>query len=182
MTHDDAPPVRRPVRDEDVQSREGRAGCIAFGAVLGIAAGSIFTFFALPPLIDHFVGETRVAVRAAYEDETRIIRVVSVVQAPDLEPTPAGGPSDRIVIRLAVTARESWKPSPDDFRLELADGGDRLSPLPSLASAAETGLSFAPGEERTLILRYALPASGSAVPRALHLQHPAVRFELPTLR
>jgi hypothetical protein len=62
------PRVRRRV-EEPGPDTTGRTGCIAVGAVLGIVAGALFTFFGLPPILHHFLGETHIGVGETYEGD-----------------------------------------------------------------------------------------------------------------
>src|SRR6185312_12330917 len=66
---------RRVVPTNEPESREGRTGCLIIGAVLGIAIGALFTFFALPPLLNHYFGEQHIGVGGTYEGGGKTVQV-----------------------------------------------------------------------------------------------------------
>lgn len=170
--------VRRRV-EEPKETTEGRTGCLVAGAVLGVVAGVLFTFFGLPPLLDRFFGETHVGGGEAYEGDAKVIRVTSVgVGAPP--EAPATPPAERLVafVVLSVRTNKTWRPTPSDFRLEIA-AGDRIRSGGPNPAVADSGLDFELGKERTLTLLFELPRKVEIAPRYLHLSDPPVRFELP---
>ncbi|MEO6398546.1 MAG: hypothetical protein ABIP13_08770, partial [Tepidiformaceae bacterium] len=50
--------ARRRLESAPDPETKGRKGCLIWGAVLGIVVGATFAFYALPPILRHFYGET----------------------------------------------------------------------------------------------------------------------------
>lgn len=169
--------VRRRV-EEPQESAEGRTGCVLAGAVLGVAAGALFAFFGLPPLLHHFFGETKVPVGATYEGDAKAIRVESVEVVEGAASHLDQPPPRLAVVTLTVRTNKIWNPKPSDFRLE-ADGRRRVDSLGAMPAYPLSHLRFELGVERALSLIFPLSGRGAETPKYLHLSDPPVRFELP---
>jgi len=164
----ESPTVRRRV-EEPKPGAEGRGGCIAAGALLGIVVGAVFTFYGLPPILRSIFGETSVAVGAAFEGDAKVIRV---------EQVSTDAAAGLALVTLRITTNKTWYPRPGDFELEFSAGGGRVKANPPDPSQPAPALDFALAEERTLLLRFPVPSKPGATPKALHLAPPAVRFDL----
>lgn len=170
------PRVRRRV-NEPAPDTSGRTGCIAVGAVFGIIAGALFTFFALPPILHHFFGEANIAAGATYEGDAKVIRVTDLSIGSPPPGTEVSAPRVAFV-SLTVRTNKTWSPVPSDFRLELSNG-DRVKANNPARGVTDSALDFDLGVERTLTLMFDLPGKFEVVPRYLHIGDPPVRFELP---
>lgn len=160
------PTVRRPVPESEPEDTSGRRGCIVAGAALGVVAGVLFAFFLLPPLLHHYFGETEVRMGAVYSAGGKTIRVVSVHAI--------GG--EGYEVQLEVKTKDAWAPAADDFQFELAAQSVRVTAEPASSSLQDSGMTFAPGDDRMLVLRFPLVQAGQ--PTALHLSNPRLRFLL----
>jgi hypothetical protein len=169
------PPVRRRVdTGATPQDTSGRTGCILVGAFLGVAAGVLVAFFVLPGVFRSFFGTADVFLGEAYNEEGRSIAVVEVRRVPGADGAEFPGVFE---VLLDVRASRTWEPGPADFELELT-AGPRLRLLPPDPSLPETSLDMPLGQSRQVLLRFAGSERRDAVPKALHIAEPRVRFLL----
>ena len=170
-------PQRRRVQDVPEEDTSGRRGCIVVGALLGVVIGAIFTFFGLPPLLDHLFGEVTVEAGQTLDGAHQVIRVESVTAGPD--ETTGDTFEHAVFVRLSVSVDKSWDSKPTDWDLEFEGGttsGARLGqPTPDAVFQTE------PGNTRTLVLRFHPSPTNVGPPRALLLRNPQVRFILPPI-
>lgn len=161
------PTLRRRRLDQPAQEPVGR-GCLVAGAVLGVVVGALLAFFGYPWVLRTFFAEEVVAPGAVFEGEGKVIRLLD--SRVDVE--------ERLVeVRLAVRTNSTWRPAPDSFYLDFSGERHPVPALPPDPSLPETSLRFELGRERVLLLRFRLPRP-DAVPEAVRLTNPSVRFEL----
>lgn len=131
-------------------------------------AGALLAFFGYPWVLRTFFAEEVVPPGGTYTGDAKVIRVLDVRTLP----------GDRIVeVRLSVRTNKTWRPGPENFYLDVEGHRHPLEALPPVPELPETSLEFELGAERTLLLRFRIPEE-DAVPEALRLAEPSVRFEL----
>lgn len=149
------PRIRRRVSEEGPDT-EGRRGCLFVGSFLGVLAGGLFAFFAIPWLADHYFGAEEVAHGETYEDDDLEIQILR-----------ADNEDGRVTIML-VESGAGERPPAVRFRLEMSDRRDRIE------GATE---DCAPTEGATRCLVFGVEA-GDGDPEWLHLSSPNVLFDL----
>ncbi|MCS7294998.1 MAG: hypothetical protein RMK15_07265 [Chloroflexota bacterium] len=162
-----SPNVRRRRLDQAEQEPVGK-GCLVAGAVLGVLVGAVLAFFGYPWVLRTFFAEEVVAPGGVYEGDAKVLRLLGYEFDPET----------RILeVRLSVRTNKTWRPSPDNFYVDVRGERHPVQALPPDPALPDTSLRFQLGEERTLLLRFRLPAR-DAVPEAIRLADPSVRFEL----
>lgn len=159
-------PARRRLEEPVKPGTEGRSGCLAWGAVLGVLVGIMVGLYALPPILKSIYGVEQVAAGETFEDGGRTLRVLRITT---IEREPAGG----VEVVLAVEAGEAWTSPAGDWSLELEDG-ERLD----LVGAPPDGFVAEAGSPTEFALTFARLPGLDAEPRYLHLSSPRVRFDL----
>lgn len=169
MAESDGGQRRRRLEGARPEDKSGRSGCIITGAVLGVIVGLTFAFYGLPPILRSIYGEDVVSAGETYRGDAKVISVLVVEREDDL-----------YLVTLSVRSGKTFAPVPSDWQLEVATREEWIEALPPDADLPETSLDFELGRERTLLLRFPAPSRLDAVPEALHLASPRVRFELET--
>lgn len=175
-------PGRRVLLEQPSPDKQGRAGCIAAGAVIGVLVGIMVGLYALPPILRSIYGETKVAAGETFEGDGRVITVeaVGIASEPLGEASPGMQRSD-VAIRLRITNNKTWDATLADWTLEVA-GIENWLPAASAATDGEPGFAPPLGKTSTVELRFVVerPESDTRPLRleALHLANPRVRFAL----
>ncbi|MGH2609727.1 MAG: hypothetical protein ACRDHF_11670 [Tepidiformaceae bacterium] len=159
-------PQRARVRIEDPLPEPDpvRTGCLWAGGVLGVIAGVVVTFLAVPSILNFLFPSETIEVGKTFENDKLTMRVESVERAEFLD-------EFGYAVRLWVDARSSWSPSEENFVLVLDDGTE--------IRAGNPNLRFPQGE---VTIRLEFPAGAEpdlAEPDSLHIEEPPVKFELP---
>jgi hypothetical protein len=176
----EAPGARRRRIDGTTQEKDaGRSGCLWLGGVLGVVAGVLFAFFAMPPLLDVLFPPEHVAVGETFDHEGRVVTVRELRAIDVTLVDPAGAQRWRVIVEL--TAERSWTLEFDTFQLRL-DSGDEVK-----TAAFETkdltpegsndGLRLPLGEPALITLQFIAP--DDSPPAKLILDEPQVEFDLP---
>lgn len=158
-------PARRRLDVEMKEEDPGRSGCLWLGGVLGVVAGVLFTFLAVPPLLDWAFPPERVGVGEEFAHEGLILRVASVERL-----------DEQWRITVDVTVRKTWHAQLDDFVLHYDSGTER----PPIAANSTPPSSIGLGQSGTLTLVFPAVTNG-ADPSMLWLDDPQVEFALPEL-
>lgn len=175
-------PGRRVVLKTPSPDRQGRTGCIAAGAVVGVLVGLMVGLYALPPILKSIYGEKKVAAGEVFEGDGRIIAVeaVGIASEPLGEPSPGMQRAD-VALRLRITNNKTWDATLADWTLEIA-GIENWIPAASATTDGQPGFAPPLGQTSTVELRFVVerPAGETAPLRleALHLANPRVRFAL----
>jgi len=173
------PVVRRRLEPGAEPEDPARRGCLWIGGVLGVIAGVIVAFFAMPPLLDLLFPPEHVAVGETFDHEGRVV-TVRELRALDATPAdPEGSQRWRVIVDL--TAARSWTLKFDTFQLRL-ESGDELK-----TNAIETrdlpvnggeGVRLPLGEPTLVTLHFIAP-NADDLPEQLILDDPQVQFDLP---
>ena len=101
------PPVRarRPVVERPDEDSGGRRGCVTVGAILGVIAGALIAFLALPPLFSHYFGAADIELGKSYAADGRVLQVIESARQPGSDGQLYPGV---FVVRLQVTANKTW--------------------------------------------------------------------------
>ena len=159
-------PARRRVDEPVKPGTEGRAGCLAWGGVLGVLVGIMVGLYALPPILKSIYGVEQVAAGETFEDGGRSLRVIGVTE---IDREPAGA----VEVVLAIEVDEAWTLPAGNWSLELATG-ERID----LVGAPPAGFVAEAGSPTEFALTFARLPGLDAEPRYLHLSSPRVRFDL----
>lgn len=162
-----ASPQRRRIEPHAPQDTSGRWGCITAGAVLGIAIGAIFAFYALPPILRSVYGETKVGFGQSYSGDAREISILAVERN-----------GQEVAIRLQALTNKTWRLEASDFSLQLSNGGDWIEAQPPVPGDSASSLDFELGVRRELVVSFHIPTGRTGDPESLHLSTPRVRFAL----
>lgn len=165
---------RRRLDVKDPAETAGRTGCLALGAVLGIAAGVVVALFIMPRVFDHYFGVSDIFIGETYDNDGKVITLESLKRIPDAEGREYPGQFEAV---LHITARKAWPLAPSDWELELTTGArlDAIAPDPAVP---DSSLDLPLGDERRVVLRFPGTDRRDAVPEVLHLGLPKVRFHL----
>lgn len=158
-------PVRRRLEPPPDPSKEGRTGCMAWGAVLGVLVGIMLAIYALPPILKSIYGTEQVAAGEALEDGGLTLRATGVREV-------ESGPAGAVEVTLEGSSVEGWDDRGREWTLELS-GGERL---PVLRDSVTT--LRAAGEPAEFVLTFPRLPTQTAAPLYLHLSSPRVRFDL----
>src|SRR5690606_2182487 len=93
------------------------------GAILGIIAGVLFTFFAMPPLLAWLFPPEQVAVGETLDHEGRTATVREIRPLPSAAVDPEGSQRWRVIVE--VRAARTWVLDNETFQLRL-DSGDKV--------------------------------------------------------
>lgn len=179
---DSSQPGRRLVLQNPSPDRQGRTGCIAAGAIIGVLAGLMIGLYALPPILKSIYGEAKVAAGQTFEGDGRIIAVeaVGIASEPLGQPSPGMQRHD-VSLRLRITNNKTWDATLASWTLEV-DGIQEW--IPATEATTNGSPCFDPplGQTSTVQLHFVVerPADVDAPLRleALHLATPRVRFAL----
>jgi len=174
-------PVRRRI-EEPTEDQKKRSGCLVWGGVLGVLVGIMVGVYALPPILRHYYGETKVATDEFYRGDGKAIRVTTLGQASEpLGEVAAGMKREDFFVTVVAVSEKEWQPKATDFSLELRELGTWRQaseasvdgkPLVRVPPATETEIQL------HFVVEY-LPAEAEKLtPKALHLSDPRVRFDL----
>lgn len=162
------PTVRRRRLDQPEEQSVGR-GCLVAGAVLGVIVGALVAFFGYPWVLRTFFAEEVVAPGGVFEGDAKVLRLLRYERDEE---------SRVLNVWLSVRTNKTWRPGPENFYLSVRGERHPVEALPPDPALPETTLEFQLGQERTLLLRFPLP-NPDAVPEAVRLAEPSIRFELP---
>ncbi len=176
-------PARRVLLEQPSPDKQGRTGCIAAGAVIGVLVGLMVGLYALPPILRSIYGEEKIPAGAVYEGDGRTIAVVaaSIPSEPLGEPSPGMVRSD-VTVRLTITSNKTWDATLADWTLEVR-GIENWLPAGSATTDDEPGFAPPLGRTSTVDLHFVVerPIARAHEPlelEALHLANPRVRFAL----
>ncbi len=175
-------PGRRILLQQPSPDRQGRAGCITAGAIIGILAGIMVGLYVLPPVLRSIYGETRVAAGETYQGDGRTITVeaIGIASEPLGEPSPGMQRRD-VSIRLRIANNKTWDATLADWTLEVA-GIENWLPAAAATTNGQPGFTPPLGQVSIVELAFVVerPATDAADLRleALHLANPRVRFAL----
>lgn len=156
---------------------------LLWGAVLGVLAGVMVGVYALPPILRHYYGETKVAADEFYRGDGKLIKVVSLGQASEpLGEAPTGMRREDLFVSVTVLASDDWAPTANLFSLEIAGVEDWDVAAEATVDGAPLG-SIRAGVETTVALHFIVELPEETFPEqlrpvALHLSEPRVRFAL----
>ncbi|WP_322819484.1 hypothetical protein [Tepidiforma sp.] len=179
---DRSQPGRRLVLQTPSPDRQGRTGCIAAGAIIGVLVGLMVGLYALPPILRSIYGETKVAAGQTFEGDGRIIAVeaVGIASEPLGQPSPGMQRHD-VSLRLRITNNKTWDATLASWTLEV-DGIENWIPAAEATTNGSPGFDPPLGQTSTVELHFIVqrPASETSPLRleALHLATPRVRFAL----
>lgn len=173
--------VRRRI-DQPSEETGKRNTVLIWGAVLGVLAGLMVGVYALPPILRHYYGETKVAADEFYSGHGKLIKVVNVGQASEpLGEASAGMRREDLFVSVTVLAKDAWSPAASDFSVEF----EGLHDWQKAAEATVDGKPLStipPGVETTVSLHFVIQLPTQNFPDltwvALHLSDPRVRFAL----
>jgi|GEM_PF-5809251 len=171
--------VRRRVDTEQKVEDPGRRGCLWLGAILGIIAGVLFAFFAMPPLLAWLFPPEHIAVGETLDHEGRMATVRELRPLASASVDPEGSQRWRVIVE--VRADRTWVLDNETFQLRL-DSGDEVPTAAfdhdGKAQTTEKGLRLPLGEPILLTLTFVVP-DGQAQPEKLILDDPQAEFDLP---
>jgi hypothetical protein len=175
-------PGRRVVLETPSPDRQGRTGCIAAGAIIGVLVGLMVGLYALPPILKSIYGEKKVAVGETFEGDGRIIAVEALgIASEPLGPSTPGMQRHDVSVRLRITNNKTWDATLADWTLEV-DGIENWVPAAEATTNGSPGFNPPLGQVSTVELHFVVerPASETSPLRlvALHLATPRVRFAL----
>lgn len=110
---------------------------LVWGAVLGVLAGLMLGVYALPPILRHYYGETKVAADEFYSGEGKLMKVVNIGQVSEpLGEAAAGMRREDYFVSISVVSQETWRPPrPSSVsNLPASTTGCRRRRRPSMAS------------------------------------------------
>lgn len=173
--------VRRRI-EQPSEDRAKRSGCLIWGGVLGVLVGIMVGVYALPPILRHYYGETKVAADEFYRGEGKVIRISTLGQSSEpLGEARQGMQREDWFVTIVVVSQDRWQPKVSDFSLEFNEIGQ----WQQATDATSGGLPFEavePGSENQVELHFVaefLPKDAdSLTPKALHLSEPRVRFAI----
>lgn len=170
--------TRIPVTDPRPQPDPARTGCLWAGGVLGVIAGIVVTFLAVPSILNFLFPSKTIELGETFENDKLELRIVDVLRD-EIEKEPASDAA--YVVRIQVEAQSSWSPRFDNFVLVLSDETEirsqprlRRAPLERQPTSAEV-----PQGSSLLELSFSNGEPSLAEPDSLHLEEPAVKFKLP---
>ncbi len=174
-------PVRRRI-EQPSEDRAKRSGCLIWGAVLGVLVGIMVGVYALPPILRHYYGETKVAADEFYRGEGKAIRIATLGQASEpLGEAAAGMRREDFFVTIVVVSEDEWQPKVTDFSLEMKE----LDEWQQAIDATSNGEPFdkvSPGIQTEIELHFVVEFSPEEAdmitPKALHLSDPRVRFAI----
>lgn len=173
--------VRR--RIEQPTEEDGKRNTVLlWGAVLGILAGIMVGVYALPPILRHYYGETKVAADEFYSGEGKLIRVVNLGQASEpLGEAAAGMRREDVFVSITIVSKDAWSPAPAAFSLEFAGVHDWVQATEATVDGERLTV-INPGAETTVALHFVVELAKDTFPelkaKALHLSDPRVRFAI----
>ncbi len=155
---------------------------LVWGAVLGVLAGLMLGVYALPPILRHYYGETKVAADEYYSGEGKLMKVVNIGQASEpLGEAAAGMRREDYFVSISVVSKETWAPAPALFSVEFAGVHDWVQAKEATVDG-EPLRSIAPGVETEVSLHFVVELPRETFPelkpKALHLSDPRVRFAI----
>jgi hypothetical protein len=127
------------------------------------------------PIVRSLMPVRQIAPRQAFTRNGRVIRISGI--RPDTEAR-ITRPNVAFVVEMTASSDEHWQLAPADLRLEF-EGGATVAAFPPDLARRETSLIFAPGVERTALVRFPQPANSvNALPVSILLHRPRARFML----
>lgn len=173
--------VRRRIEQPSEETGK-RNTVLIWGAVLGVLVGLMVGVYALPPILRHYYGETKVAADEFYSGDGKLVRVVNLGKASEpLGEAAAGMRREDFFVSITVLSKEAWSPAASDFSLEFAALHDWIQATEGTVDGQRLG-TIQPGVETTVALHFVVEqptASFSELKaKALHLSDPRVRFAL----
>lgn len=176
-------PVTEPVRrriEQPTEDAAKRSGCLMWGAVLGVLVGIMVGVYALPPILRHYYGETKVAPDEFYRGDGKAIRVESLGQASEpLGEAAAGTRREDFFVSIVVVSDAPWSPRATDFSLEF-EGVEDWQQAVDAKVGGEPLATIPPATEAKVQLHFVVELPPENFPtlkaEALHLSDPRVRF------
>ena len=173
--------VRRRIEQPSEETGK-RNTVLVWGAVLGVLAGLMLGIYALPPILRHYYGETKVAADEFYSGDGKLIKIVTIGQASEpLGEAAAGMRREDFFVTVSIVSKTAWAPLATDFSLELHDIHDWKQASEATVDGEKIG-TIAPGAETEVSLHFVVETpvgnAGQLKPEALHLSDPRVRFAI----
>ncbi|MGE3076716.1 MAG: hypothetical protein AB7N24_21820 [Dehalococcoidia bacterium] len=173
--------VRRRI-EQPSEEQAKRSGCLIWGGVLGVLVGIMVGVYALPPILRHYYGETKVAADEFYRGDGKAIRISNLGQASEpLGEAAAGMRREDYFVTVVVVSEDEWQPKVTDFSLEFdeldqwrqaADATSNGEPFTTVPAATETEI------ELHFVVEFPPEEADTLTPKALHLSDPRVRFAI----
>jgi hypothetical protein len=162
--------IRVRVEDPTPQPDPARTGCLWVGGILGVIAGVIVTFLAVPSILNFLFPSETIEVGEAFQDDKLSIMVGNVY----FKPNGLG-----YIVDLSVEAKSTWRPEPRNFVLVLTSG-EEIDATSVSIPGDDSQRSPIPQGHSVVELGFPLDARAQAsAPDSLHLEEPPVKFELP---
>lgn len=179
MTHESPERVRVPVAEPTPEPDPARTGCLWIGGVLGVIAGIVVTFFAVPSILNFLFPSETIAVGETFQDDKLTMRVEEVVLV-ELEIDPGGRAA--YLVRWEVTARSSWSARYDSFVMVLDDETELPGTtvwVPHGQDKPPTTFTVPQGTSTLEVAFFDLERIQLPAPDSVHLEEPPVKFKLP---
>lgn len=175
-------PQRRVVLEQPSPDRQGRTGCIAAGAIIGVLVGIMVGLYALPPILRSIYGEKKVAAGETYEGDGRRIAVEAIgVRSEPLDTPSPGMQRHDVFIALAITSNKTWDATLANWTLEVR-GIENWLPAASASTDGQPGFDPPLGRATRVELHFIVERPAAETRplelEALHLANPRVRFAL----
>lgn len=173
--------VRRRI-EQPSEDAGKRNTVLLWGAVLGVIVGLMVGVYALPPILRHYYGETKVAADEFYSGDGKLIRVVTLGQASEpLGEAAAGNRREDFFVTITVVSKAAWSPPATDFSLEFGAVHDWVQATEATVDG-ERLETIQPGVETNVSLHFVVDLPAETFPelkaKALHLSDPRVRFAI----
>ena len=173
--------VRRRI-EQPSEEKAKRSGCLIWGAVLGVLVGIMVGVYALPPILRHYYGETKVAADEFYRGEGKAIRIATLGEASEpLGEAAVGMQREDFFVTIVVVSQDEWRPKVTDFSLEFNEL-DQWRQAIDATSGGQPFEKITPGSETEVelhfVVEYPPEEAESVTPKALHLADPRVRFAI----
>ena len=173
--------VRRRI-EQPSEDTGKRNTVLLWGAVLGVLVGLMVGVYALPPILRHYYGETKVAADEFYSGDGKLIRVLNLGQASEpLGEAAAGTRREDFFVSITVVSKAAWAPAASDFSLEFGAVKDWILATEATVDGQRLA-TVAPGVETNVSLHFVVELPVETFPElkaeALHLSDPRVRFAI----
>ena len=139
------------------------------GAILGVLAGVVFAFVAIPPIFDHYFGVADIELGHTYRSDGIALTVEEVSTEFVV---------DRLLVSIVLLVEDPearWCPSPTSIRAELSSGFRVLPQAsePPLPDPCVPGALTGP-----VLFTFSFPRVTEGQPHILHIDDPRVRLYL----
>lgn len=173
--------VRRRI-EQPKEDPGKRNTVLVWGAVLGVLVGLMVGVYALPPILRHYYGETKVAADEFYSGDGKLVKVVNLGQASEpLGEAAAGMRREDFFVSVTVLSKDAWSPAASSFTLEFPGVKDWIQAVEATVNG-ERLATIEAGVETTVSLHFIVELPRDNFPElkaeALHLSDPRVRFAI----